>query len=171
MLHINCHILPHLELMGRFRQQRGWTHNGRTLEKKLLMVMWQGDCDVTIEDRTFHLESGDAMIIPAKQYYRPRTKEGCEYYYFHFSTAPLMPDVSPSRVIELPDFVLVKKEKRREILLLAQRIYDLHPDTADSSFSLAADLNLTQLLLTLAKYETDAACQEVAPPALLGKLI
>lgn len=33
MLHINCHILPHLELMGRFRQQRGWTHNGRTLEK------------------------------------------------------------------------------------------------------------------------------------------
>lgn len=54
---------------------------------------------------------------------------------------------------------------------MAQRIYDLHPDTADSSFSLAADLNLTQLLLTLAKYETDAACQEVAPPALLGKLI
>ena len=63
MLHIDCHILPHLTLMGRFRQQRGWDHNGRTLGEHLLMVMWQGDCRVTVEDKSYQMGSGDAMII------------------------------------------------------------------------------------------------------------
>jgi AraC-like DNA-binding protein len=170
MLHIDCHILPHLTLMGRFRQQRGWDHNGRTLGEHLLMVMWQGDCRVTVEDKSYQMGSGDAMIIPAGQYYRPRTESGCEYYYFHFSDMPSLPDALPHRMIELPYCISVGKEHRQEILLLAQRIYDAYPDAETPAHSLSADLGLTQLLLLLANIASEAA-QDTLPPALLGKLV
>ena len=170
MLHIDCHILPRLVLMGRFRQHRGWDHNGRTLGEHLLIVMWQGDCQVTVEDQTYYLGSGDAMIIPAGQYYRPRTEQGCEYYYFHFSDTPSLPDALPHRMIELPYCISAGKEHQQEILLLAQRIYDTHPDAATLTPSLSADLSLTQLLLLLANIAGEAA-QNSLPPALLGKLV
>jgi AraC-like DNA-binding protein len=171
MLHIDCHILPHLTLMGRFRQHRGWDHNGRTLGEHLLMVMWQGDCTLSVEENTYQLGSGDAMIIPAGQYYRPRTEEGCEYYYFHFSDAPSLPDALPHRMIALPYCISVSKEHQQEILLLAQRVYDTHPDAPGPMPSLSADLNLTQLLLRLANLASEAAAHDTLPPALLGKVV
>ena len=88
MLQIDCHVLPHLTLTGRFCQRRGWNHDGRTIEKHMLMVMWQGECRLSVGDETHFMNRGDAMIIPAGQYYRPHTEEGCEYYYFYFSIFP-----------------------------------------------------------------------------------
>lgn len=171
MLHIDCHILPHLFLMGRFRQRRGWNHNGRTLGEHLLMVMWQGNCSVTLQDQTYHLEHGDAMIIPAGEHYRPRTEEGCEYYFFHFVSAPSLPDALPQRVISLPLSISAAKEDQQDILLLAQRIYNMQTDVPGQPLGLSADLALTQLLVLLASLTASSSHRDAPPPAMLDKLV
>lgn len=170
MLNIDCHTLPHLMLMGRFRQRRGWNHDGRTLEGHLLVIMIQGSCSFTVGDKTHHLGRGDAMIIPAGEYYRPHTNEGCEYYYFHFSDYPSQSAAPTNRMLSLPFCVPAEEEERQEILLSAQRIFDTQTAELRPECALLADLYLTQLLLQLAGNATEVTHHEVRPPALLGKI-
>ena len=171
MLEVNCHTLPRLVLCGRFRQRRGWNHDGRTMQEHLLMVMWQGDCQLSVEEQSYHLQSGNAVIIPAGQYYRPHTEDGCEYYYFHFVGAPVLPDTPSERIIRLPVFVSALQEQRQEILLAAQRIFDAQFDEALPEAALTAELLLTQLLLQLAGISAkDGTCATRAP-TLLSKMV
>ncbi len=169
MLVMDCHILPHLKLSGQFRQRQGWDHNGRTLDGHLLMIPRQGDCTLTVGEETCHLTVGDAMVIPAGQYYRPRTEEGCEYYYFHFADAPASSEEEDRRKITLPFYISGGEEERGEILRLAQRICDLGGDDARQGSTLLAEVCLTELLVLLSSIGGKDRQRTVRSSALLEK--
>lgn len=70
---------------GKIQQKKGRWHEGRTLIDHLLVYCTQGEIEMQIGDGRYLARIGDALFIPAGTFYVPLSKQGCAYYFFHFT--------------------------------------------------------------------------------------
>ena len=73
-----------VHLCGKFSQKKGWDHNGKIIDKNLLVLITEGDCTFSFLDHSYFLKEGDTLIIPKNTTYYPNTENGCSYLYFWF---------------------------------------------------------------------------------------
>ena len=86
---MNCYnlkidSLTCLKNCGRYSQSMGWNHDGKSLKNNMLVLLESGDCSFNTSEGEYVLEPGDLFFIPRGTWYRPNTKNGCTYLYFHF---------------------------------------------------------------------------------------
>ena len=73
-------------MFGRMKQTNGWESNSpRIIDKNLFVFVIDGGATFDIEDTIYEVLTGDILIIPAKTWYSAKTKDFCEYFFFHFS--------------------------------------------------------------------------------------
>lgn len=76
--------LPHVSMMGRVAETRGWSHSGRHMNVNLLFILHSGNCTLEIDGKIFEAQKGDVILIPKGTFYRPHTNTKAEYTFFHF---------------------------------------------------------------------------------------
>ena len=92
MIYLKFNQLLCLRRCGRYSQKCGWDHTGVRLPANLLFILESGACTCTVEEKTYHLEVGDILIIPRNTLYAPNTEKGCTYQYFQFYADVDFPD-------------------------------------------------------------------------------
>ena len=72
-------------MAGRVRQSCGWEHEGRKhANRNLFVFMIEGNAEFHFNGRDFHVNPGDALLIPKRTLYTAKTEDSCEYYFLHF---------------------------------------------------------------------------------------
>ena len=73
-------------MFGRMKQSHGWESTSpRIISENLFVFVIDGNATFDIEGTMYEVSTGDILIIPAETWYSARTKDICEYFFFHFS--------------------------------------------------------------------------------------
>lgn len=84
-------------MFGRMKQAHGWESNSpRIIGENLFVYVIDGNATFDIEDTIYEVSIGDILIIPAETWYSARTKDICEYFFFHFSGKIDKVDTAPA---------------------------------------------------------------------------
>ncbi len=167
--------LPSPALFGRARQEKGWDHSGRVLTAHLWVYLLAGSATFCIGDRVIDAARGDSLFIPAGTFYRPKTQERVEYYFFHLAPCgeacceesdgiayPVMPDVC---------FTVAPHPRPTSLSLPYHRVAGAHSQEIEEALLRCERLigergASSHLLLSLEAYRVLALTACGAPPAL-----
>lgn len=85
-----------LQMGGRYTQDSGWIHSGRSIERNFLFYLEEGNCTFWVGSTRTELTPGDILVVPRGAFYAPSTQEGCTYLYFHFAAEIIQTDQRPA---------------------------------------------------------------------------
>lgn len=91
---------------GKVNQEKGYWHKGNMLKNNLLVILTEGNLTMQIGNKSYTVNSGDALLIPKQTFYRPLKSTGCEYYFFHFSCHETQPRETESEIKIKPNYNL-----------------------------------------------------------------
>lgn len=159
MYRLNIDRLPSSNFAGRVRQiPSRWTHRGVCQDVDILVIMLDGEClfEFTDDNRRIKLYKGEALLIPAKHFYKGSCRVDCEYYFFHMS-----PSLTPADKNEVSD-----KIKRRQTSPIPDRTsYYQHEDAVYDClyFHEVTDITpiMKPLLTLLSKCDIELAKSDV----------
>ncbi len=99
---VDLHAPIRMTAFGHVRQKRGYWHDGKRLERHLLLILTSGSLQMTVDGTAYSLSVGDALLIPAGTLYRPGRASDCGYYFIHFVAAPATDTAADWQVVRRP---------------------------------------------------------------------
>lgn len=174
------------EILGRTNENPPWRHGGRAVSYNHLCLIVSGNCECRIGDRSFDVEAGDLVFIPADTYYKLTTSDYCEYYFAcfagkheHATEADLskclgkMPEMpkkfyipaTPEKEICVADHIKLGKTAKARVLTLFNRCHILCA-SANYLDRLKTDAVFDELLLCACEAACGEAFSETAPLSL-----
>lgn len=180
-----------LHILGRTNENPPWRHNGRKTEYNHLLIIIDGTCNLSIENKTYILKAQDFAFIPSKKFYILKTSTHCEYFFACFYpdyedanendlktcqtvfTLPekkffLAADDISDKIICLPDYMRLNDKSYSDIATLFIKIQQLNL-TGKYIDRLLIDVYFNELLLLLSNLILDNVQPQF--PQMLKKIM
>lgn len=154
---------------GKNIQKGQWQHSGRVLDDHLAVFVTDGSACFSFAEKSFLIESGSYVIVPAKNRYEVHTDSFCEYYFFHFLSGVVESEnevinlQAPVNYLKIPmfAFALPRIEKRTVFLNINGKfnieIASILKKCGQLSFNLSGtnrilfDIEITKILVILSE--------------------
>lgn len=180
-----------LHILGRTNENSPWRHNGRKTDYSHLLIIVDGTCSLSIDNKTHILKAQDFAFIPSNKFYVLKTSTHCEYFFACFYSAYdeatendlkicqtvfelpkqsffLVSNNISDEIICLPDYMTLDNKNYSDIATLFVKIQQLNL-TGRYTDRLLIDVYFKELLLVLSSLVFDSAKFEY--PQMLKKIM
>lgn len=180
-----------LHILGRTNENPPWRHNGQKADYNHLLIIVDGTCSLSIENKKYILNAQDFAFIPSNKFYVLKTSTHCEYFFACFypdyeeatendlkicQAVFELPEQSffltsnniSDKIICLPDYMTLDNKNYSDIATLFVKIQQLNL-SGKYIDRLLIDVYFKELLLLLSSLVVDNAKSEY--PQMLKKIM